>query len=83
MISEALNDISHPKRGVGYKAITNYIEDKYPVKVGFSRYVKQALRAGLESGLVQIAPIAKYRLSVMGRKHLQAPPQKSKKKDHY
>jgi len=78
MISEALNDI-HPKRGVGYKAVLNYIEFTYPVKENFSRYVKQALRAGLDSGIIQIAPIAKYRLSVKGRKLLEAP-QKSKKK---
>jgi len=79
MISEALNEL-HPKRGVGYKAVANYIEFKYPVKENFSRYVKQSLRSGLQSGLFQIAPIAKYRLSVKGRKLLQGPLQKSKKK---
>lgn len=79
MISEALNEL-HPKRGVGYKAVANYIEFKYPVKDKFSRYVKQSLRSGLQSGLFQIAPIAKYRLSVKGRKLLQCPLQKSKKK---
>jgi len=79
MISEALRKI-HPKRGVGYKAIANYIDSKYSVGDNFSRYVKQALHSGLRSDFFQIAPnaTAKYCLSVKGRKLLGVI-QKSKK----
>jgi len=70
MISEALHNLAGTYKGIGYRSITYYIDENYPVRDNFSRYVKQALKAGLDSGVFQIAPIAKYRLSPKGRKVL-------------
>jgi len=76
MISEALDTLVGSRKGVGYMAVIHYIEDTYPISRNFTRYVKIALHAGVESGIFQIAPIAKYRLSAQGRKVLRAPQRK-------
>jgi len=80
MISEALTQLATPYKGIGYKSITYYIDENYPVKKNFSRYVRHALNTGLESGIFQLAPIAKYRLSPKGRNALKKQPLKKLKK---
>jgi len=65
LILRVITAIGH-RVGSSVIGIANYIEKNYPVKEGFKRYVKAALKRGVESGDI-VHNGALYRVSAKGK----------------